>query len=86
MAVIKLKRPIRNAADTDDIKSVKIKDEKDMSAFDFYAMPVMTDGKMLVGDAAETIANLFSLTSEQVASLHPRDYFVLMGEVSSFLE
>ena len=82
----KLKRAIRNAAGTEDIKSVKIKDEKDMTAFDFYSMPVSADGTMLVGDTSETIANLFTLTSEQVASLHPKDYFVFMGECGSFLQ
>jgi len=83
---IKLSRSIRNVADTEDIKEISIKDDKDVSACDFYEMEVSTDGKMNIGSMAGVIANLTGLTDEQVASLKPKDYMEVMGEASSFLE
>ena len=82
----KLKRLIRNAADTEDITEVTVKDEKDVSASDFYDMEVSTDGKMKMGSMSVVIANLTGLTESQVAELHIKDYMILTEEVSSFLE
>ena len=86
MSKIKLTRPIRNAADTDDINEITIKDENDVSASDFYNLEISTDGKMNLGSMAGVVADLTGLTDEQVASLKPKDYMLIMGEVTSFLE
>ena len=82
----KLKRPIENVTGDSEIKEVTLKDEKNISASDFYDVSFNADGSSSLGSMAETIANLFTLTSSQVASLHPKDYIVLSGEVSYFLE
>lgn len=86
MSKIKLSRPIRNAADTENIEEITIKDEKDVSASDFYNLEISTDGKMNLGTMAGVVADLTGLTDEQVASLKPKDYMAIMGEVTSFLE
>ena len=82
----KLKRHIRNAADTDDVTEVKVKDEKDISASDFYDVSFNPDGSSNLGAMAETIANLTGLTSSQVASLHVKDYIKLSAEVGKYIE
>ena len=86
MSKIKLSRPIRNAADTSDIDEITIKDENEVSASDFYSLEISTDGKMNLGTMAGVVADLTGLTDEQVASLKPKDYMAIMGEVTSFLE
>ena len=82
----KLKRAIRNPADTEDIMEVSIKDEKDISASDFYEVSFSPDGSSHLGATAETVANLTGLTSGQVASLHIKDYIKLSAEVGKFIE
>lgn len=84
--IFKLQRPIRNAADTEDIDKITMKDEKDISACDFYGVSFGQDGKTQLGLMAETIANLCGITESQVASLHIKDYLKISGEVSNFLE
>ena len=83
---IKLKRPIRDAADKEDLLEVTLKDENDVSASDFYNMEVSTDGKMNMGSLSGVVANLTGLTESQVAELHIKDYMILTEKVSSFLE
>lgn len=80
-----LKRPIRNAADTEDVTEVTVKDEKDISACDFYDVSFSADGSSNLGSMASTIANLTGLTESQVASLHVKDYIVLSGEVGLYI-
>jgi len=41
---------------------------------------------MHLGSMAGVVADLTGLTDEQVASLKPKDYMAIMGEVTSFLE
>lgn len=82
----KLKRPIQNAAQDGEIEEVVCKDEKDISASDFYNVTFNADGSTQLGSMADTIANLFGLTSDQVALLHIKDYIVLSGEVGKYLE
>jgi len=81
----KLKRPIKDAAGTSDITELKIKDESDMSASDFYDVIISSNGEMRLGDMAGTIANITGITEEQVASLHPSDFIMLSGEVGKYL-
>lgn len=81
-----LKRPIPNATDDGEITEVNIKDEKDISASDFYGMTFSNDGTSNLGAMADTIANLCGLTSDQVASLHPKDYIYLSGEAGKLFE
>jgi len=83
--VFKLRRPIANAAGTGTIDEVTMKDEKDINAMDFYDVSFSVGGSTL-GAMADTVANLFSLTSTQVATLHPKDFILFSGECSSFLE
>ncbi len=80
--VFKLKRPIQNITKDSEITEVKMKDEKDVSASDFYGIAPSGD----LGAMANTVANIFGLTSEQVASLHPSDYIKMTAEISGFLE
>jgi len=82
----KLKRPIQNAAENGELEEVICKDEKDISASDFYDVSFNADGSSQLGSMADTIANLFGLTSGQVASLHIKDYITLSGEVGKYLE
>ncbi len=86
MNKLTLKRAIRNAADTEDVNEVSIKDEKDISASDFYDVSFNPDGSSNLGAMADTIANLTGLTSWQVASLHVKDYIKLSSEVGKFIE
>ena len=86
MGTIKLKRPIKDAAGTGEVSELKIKDESEMSASDFYDVVISSSGEMRLGDMAGTIANLTGITEEQVASLHPSDYIKLSGEVGKYLE
>ena len=81
-----LKREIENAAGTDKVTEVTIKDEKDISACDFYDVSFKADGTSNIGSMATTIANLTGLTTSQVASLHVKDYIVLSAEVGNFIE
>jgi len=82
----KLKRSIQNAAGTEEINEVSIKDEKDISASDFYDVSFNPDGSSNLGAMADTIANLTGLTNEQVASLHVKDYIKLSAEVGKYIE
>lgn len=82
----KLQRPIKNAAETGEINEVSIKDEKDISASDFYDVSFSPDGSSNLGAMAETIANLTGLTSGQVASLHIKDYVKVSAEVGKYIE
>ena len=82
----KLKRPIQNAAQDGEVNEVTCKDEKDISASDFYDVSFNADGSTQLGSMADTIANLFGLTSNQVALLHIKDYITLSGEVGKYLE
>lgn len=82
---IKLIRSIRNAADTDDVKEISMKDETEMSASDFYDVVLSSDGKIALGDMESAICNLCGLTSEQVASMSPKDYIMLSGEVGKYI-
>lgn len=83
---IKLQRSIPNAAETGDIDEVEIKDEKDISASDFYDVSFNPDGSSNLGAMAETIANLTGLTSGQVAALHVKDYIKLSAEVGKYID
>ena len=85
MKKFKLKRPIENVTGDGQIKEVTLKDEKNISAADFYDVSFNPDGSSTLGASAGTIANLFGLTDAQVASLHPKDYVTLNIEISSFL-
>lgn len=80
-----LKRPIQNAAGDGEITEVKMKEEKDIDASDFFGMTFSSDGTSNLGAMADTIANLCGLTSDQVASLHPKDYIFLSGEAGKLL-
>ncbi len=86
MKEFKLKRPIPNAKGDGELTKVTFKDEKDVSASDFYEVSFSADGSSQLGSVAGTIANLAGLTDEQVALLHPRDYIAMSAEVSGFLE
>ena len=83
---IKLQRPIQNAAETGEINEVEIKDEKDISASDFYDVSFSPDGSSNLGAMADTIANLTGLTSGQVAALHVKDYIKLSAEVGKYID
>lgn len=83
---IKLKRPISNITGDGEINEVTIKDEKDVSASDFYDMEMSADGKTNLGSMSGVVANLLGLTESQVAEMKPSDYIKIMGEISSFLE
>jgi len=85
MGTVKLKRPIKDAAGTGELKELKIKDESEMSASDFYDVTFSATGEMRLGDMAGTIANITGITEEQVASLHPSDFIMLSGEVGKYL-
>jgi len=82
---IKLSRSIRNASDSEDIEFVTIKDESEISAFDFFDVTFSADGSTKLGSMAETIANLTGLTYEQVGSLHIKDYTLLSAEVGKYI-
>lgn len=82
----KLKRPIKDASGEKDIDTVEMKDEKDISASDFYSFEIRTDGKTELGGMADPISNLFGLTDEQVASLDIKDFVALSAEVGKFIE
>ena len=82
----KLQRPIQNAAETGEINEVSIKDEKDISASDFYDVSFSPDGSSNLGAMAETIANLTGLTSGQVAALHVKDYVKLSAELGKYID
>ena len=86
MKKFKLKRPIPNAKGDGELTEVAFKDEKDVSASDFYEVSFSADGSSQLGAMAATIANLAGLTDEQVALLHPKDYIAMSAEVSGFLE
>lgn len=83
---IKLKRPIQNAAGTGEITEVTVKDEREMTASDFYEVSFSPDGSSNLGAMAETIANLTGLTRSQVASLHISDYIKLSTVVGKHIE
>lgn len=78
----KLKRPIQNIAKDAEVTEVTMKEEKDVCASDFYGISPTGN----IGAMADTVANMFGLSSAQVASLHPKDYIMLSGELASFLE
>lgn len=78
----KLKRPIQNIAKDAEVTEVTMKDDKDICAADFYGISPTGN----IGAMADTVANMFNLTNEQVASLHPSDYIKLSGELAGFLE
>lgn len=85
MEKIKLKRPIKTVKGDEEIKEVTIKDEKDMCAADFYDVKFSSDGTVALGDMKSAICNLCGLTEEQVASLHPKDYIGISGEVGKYI-
>jgi hypothetical protein len=82
----KLQRPIRNAADTEDINEVTMKDEDSVSASDFYNIEIPTGDEIRFGQMASLIGDLCGLTDSQVASLHIKDYLKLNEVAASFLE
>ena len=86
MKQIKLIREIDNAAGTDKISEVNLKEEAEMNAADFYDITMSADGKMELGNFAAAIANLTGLTSSQVASMHPKDFMMLCGEVGKYIQ
>lgn len=83
---IKLKRPIKSIKDDSEISEVTIKDEKEITAYDIYSVTFKQDGTTELGSYAGAIASLCNLTESEVASLHPKDYITLSGEVGKFLE
>jgi len=82
----KLKRPIEDASGKGELTEIEIKDEKDISASDFYDVSFNADGSSKLGAMADTIANLCGLTDSQVASLHVKDYVAISAEVGKYIE
>lgn len=85
MKKIILIRTIRNAADTEDVKEINMKEEAEMTASDFYDVSMSTNDKVEIGSFEPAICNLCGLTSSQVASMHPKDYMMLSAEVGKYL-
>ncbi len=81
----KLTRPLENASGDGDISEVTRKEDKDVSASDFYSVTIAQDGTSSLGSMADAISNIYGLTSSQVASLHPKDFILMSGECSTFL-
>ena len=79
---MRLSRPIEDAAGSGEIIEITIKDEKDVSAIDFYGISFGADGKSELGSLAGTIANLTGLTDNQVALLSVKDYMKLNAKVA----
>lgn len=86
MREIKLRRSINSAREDATIDTIKIKDNEDFSAADFYEMKVSSDGTMKLGDMAGTAATIAGLTERQVADLHPKDFMELVSIAGKFLE
>ena len=90
MEKFKLTRPIRNAADTDDITEISIKSSDEVSASDFFGIKIptqQTDGASStnLGAMAGAIENIAGLTSSQVASLDIKDYIALSAIVGKYI-
>ncbi len=85
MEKFKLKRPIKDAMGKNDISEVSIKSEDELTAYDFYNVSFGSNGDVKIGAMAEAIANVCSLTSEQVALMHPRDYLGLSEIVGKYI-
>ena len=62
-----------------------MKEEKDMTASDFYDVAFSADGTVKLGDMESAICNLYGLTSSQVASMHVKDYLSLSQEVGKHI-
>lgn len=86
MKEFELCKPIPNALGDGEITKITLKDEKDISASDFYDVSFGADGSAKLGSMAPAIANLAGITESQVASLNIKDYIKLSTEVSGFLE
>lgn len=82
---IKLIRPILHVDGKTELKEVTVKSEDEMSASDFYDVQFSADGTVKLGDMSSAVANLCGLTSAQVRSMHPTDYFSLSGEVGKYI-
>jgi len=88
MKDFKLKRSIFDTQEN-EIKVLKIKDEDEVSAVDFFDMTVDVDElgnvKNSMGSMVEPIANICGITTSQVKSLHPSDYIKLSAVVGKYL-
>ena len=85
MKKIVLTRSIKNAAGTEDILEINMKEESEMNAYDFYDVEFGADGKVALGAMAPAIANLCNLTSEQVSNLHIKDFMSLSADVGKYI-
>lgn len=86
MKEITLIRPIKDAAGEAELKTIKAKEENELTAYDFYDVEFDASGKMKLGNMASAIANVCNLTEGQVASMHPKDFIMLSAEVGKFIE
>jgi len=85
MKEIQLTRPIKNLTGDGELTSIKMKDESEMDAYDFYDVCFGSDGKVSIGAMSPAIANLCNLTSEQVASLHIKDFMKLSADLGKYI-
>ena len=86
MKDFELTRAIKDPAGENEITTVKLKEEADVNAADFYGVSFGADGNITLGGMADAVANITSLTSSQVASMHPKDYIELSGEVGKYIQ
>lgn len=85
MKKIKLIRPIKDAKGENDITEISIKDEKDITAYDYMNYKISNDGTTELGAMVGSICNLCGLTEEQVLSMAPKDYMHIYAEVGKHL-